>query len=113
MTDQALRAALLKLHAHSPLPASRFTPVQRSALDQFARQTGAVQCQSQGRGDVYCISDPVVFDAHARALSLRSRPRSTPRCRRARNTSPTPATARPGVISTTGITRCSRPWATR
>jgi hypothetical protein len=69
MTDQALRAALLKLHAHSPLPASRFTTVQRSALDRFARQTGAVQCQRQGRGDVYCISDPMVFDAHARALS--------------------------------------------
>ena len=69
MTDQVLRAALLKLHAKSPLPASHFTPAQRSALDRFARQTGAVQCQRQGRGDVYRISDAVVFDAHVRGLS--------------------------------------------
>jgi hypothetical protein len=69
MTDHALRAALLKLHAKSPLPASHFTPTQRSALDRFARQTGAVQCQRQGRGDVYRVCDAVVFDAHVRGLS--------------------------------------------
>jgi hypothetical protein len=53
MTDQALRAALLKLQGKSPLPASQFTAAQRNALDRFARQTGAVNCQRQGRGDVY------------------------------------------------------------
>ncbi len=69
MTDQALRAALLKLHARSPLPASQFTPAQRSALDRFARQTGAVDCQRQGRGDVYGICDRAVFHAHLLELS--------------------------------------------
>jgi hypothetical protein len=60
---------MLKLHANSHLPASNFTPTQRSALDRFARQTGAVQCQRLGRGDVYHVCDPVVFNAHIRALS--------------------------------------------
>ena len=50
MTEQALRAALLKLQGKSPLPASQFTSAQRMALDQFARQTGAVNCLRQGRG---------------------------------------------------------------
>jgi len=69
MADHALRAALLKLCANGPVPASHFSPTQRSALDRFARQTGAVQCQRQGRGDVYRICEAGVFDAHIRALS--------------------------------------------
>ena len=48
MADQALRAALLKLQGKSPLPASQFTSAQRRVLDQFARQTGAVNCLRQG-----------------------------------------------------------------
>ena len=32
MTEQALRAALLKLQGKSPLPASQFTSAQRMAL---------------------------------------------------------------------------------
>jgi hypothetical protein len=74
MTDQALRAALLKLQGKSPLPASHFTPAQRSALDRFARQTGAVNCQRQGRGDVYGISDQAVFGAHLVELSPQLEP---------------------------------------
>ena len=37
MTEQALRAALLKLQGKSSLPASQFTAAQGMALDQFAR----------------------------------------------------------------------------
>ncbi len=67
--DRTLRTALLKLHGQQALPASYFTAAQRSALDRFARQTGAVICQRQGRGDVYRVSDPRLFDIHLSALS--------------------------------------------
>lgn len=67
--DRTLRAALLKLAGQQILPASHFTAAQRSALDRFARQTGAVICQRQGRGDVYRVSDPRLFDIHLSALS--------------------------------------------
>ncbi len=67
--DSTLRAALLKLHGQSTLPVSQFTPAQRSALDGFARQTGAVICQRQGRGDVYRVSDPQLFEIHLVGLS--------------------------------------------
>lgn len=67
--DRTLRAALLKLHGQQSLPASQFTAAQRSALDRFARQTGAVTCQRQGRGDVYRVSDPQLFEIHLSALS--------------------------------------------
>lgn len=69
MTDQPLRAALLKLQGKGSVPASQFTTAQRSALDRFARQTGAVSCQRQGRGDRYCICDLPLFDAHLAELS--------------------------------------------
>ena len=67
--DRTLRAALLKLHGQPSLPASQFTAAQRSALDRFARQTGAITCQRQGRGDIYRVSDPRLFDIHLSALS--------------------------------------------
>lgn len=67
--DRTLRAALLKLHGQAALPVSQFTVAQRSALDRFARQTGAVTCQRQGRGDVYRVSDPQLFEVHLSALS--------------------------------------------
>ena len=74
MTDQTLRAALLKLQAKGSVPASQFTPAQRNALDRFARQTGAVSCQRQGRGDLYCICDPAVFETHVIELSPQVEP---------------------------------------
>lgn len=74
MTEQALRAALLKLQGKSTLPASQFTAAQRMALDQFARQTGAVNCLRQGRGDVYSVCDQAVFDAHLTQLSPQVEP---------------------------------------
>jgi hypothetical protein len=67
--DRTLRAALLKLRGQQTLPTSQFTAAQRRALDRFARQTGALICQRQGRGDVYRVSDPRLFDIHLRALS--------------------------------------------
>lgn len=67
--DQILRAALLKLHRRRSLPVSQFTTAQRNVLDRFARQTGAVTCQRQGRGDVYLVSEPRLFDIHLSALS--------------------------------------------
>jgi len=67
--DRTLRAALLKLHDKEALPVSQFTTVQRSALDRFARQTGAVSCQRQGRGDVYRVIEPHLFNTHLEALS--------------------------------------------
>lgn len=67
--DRTLRAALLKLHGQQSLPASQFTAAQRSTLDRFARQTGAVTCQRQGRGDIYRVSDPRLFEIHLSALS--------------------------------------------
>ena len=74
MTEQALRAALLKLQGKSPLPASQFTQAQRSALDRFARQTGAVNCLRQGRGDVYSVCNQAVFEAHVTQLSPQVEP---------------------------------------
>ena len=74
MSEQALRTALLKLQAKSLSPASQFTPAQRSALDRFARQTGAVTCLRQGRGDVYSVCDQAVFDAHVTQLSPQVEP---------------------------------------
>ncbi|MBN2680159.1 hypothetical protein HHS34_010780 [Acidithiobacillus montserratensis] len=67
--DRTLRVALLKLHTQKAIPASQFTVAQRSALDRFARQTGAVTCQRQGRGDIYRVSDTQLFATHLAALS--------------------------------------------
>lgn len=74
MSDQALRAALLKLRDKGSAPASQFTPSQRNALDRFARQTGAVSCQRQGRGDVYGVCDLAVFETHLVGLSPQVEP---------------------------------------
>ena len=67
--DEHLRKALIKLSQSTQLTASQFTPTQRVALDRFARQTGAIRCQIQGRGDLYYISDQGLFDTHFIALS--------------------------------------------
>lgn len=67
--DSTLRAALLKLHGQPILPASQFTAAQRKALDRFSRQTGAVACRRQGRGEVYRVSDPQLFAIHLGELS--------------------------------------------
>lgn len=67
--DRDLRRALLKLHQAPSLPASQFSDAQRRALDEFARQTKAVSCQPQGRGEIYRVSDQERFQIHLGALS--------------------------------------------
>jgi hypothetical protein len=67
--DRILLSALLKLHTAGTLPASQCTPSQRKQLDLFARQTRAISCQRQGRGDVYRIVDAALFSHHVRAAS--------------------------------------------
>lgn len=67
--DRALRTALLKLHGQEAVPASAFSAAQRKALDQFARQTGALTCQRQGRGDSYRISNAQLFKTHLGAFA--------------------------------------------
>lgn len=69
MDARILRTALLKLHDNQTLPASQFTAAQRRALDAFARQTSAVRCHPQGRGEVYQVSNPTVFNIHLAELS--------------------------------------------
>jgi hypothetical protein len=69
MSEHALRSALLKLHGAGVVPASQFTYAQRSALDQFARQTGAVSSRRKGRGDVYAVANRATFETHLTALS--------------------------------------------
>jgi hypothetical protein len=69
MDDRILRAALLKLHGKATLPASQFTRAQREVLDRFARQTGALICQQQGRGDLYRVIHPGLLDTHLADLS--------------------------------------------
>lgn len=65
----ALLSALLKLHENHPRPLSAFTSAQRRALDQFARQTGAIGFRQSGRGDICHIVDPGIFNTHLHALS--------------------------------------------
>lgn len=69
MDDKVLLAALAKLQGQAELPASQFTAAQRSVLDRFARQTGAVRSQRQGRGEIYRIVDQALFASHLSALS--------------------------------------------
>jgi hypothetical protein len=67
--DTILRAALHKLRERQALAASDFTSAQRQVLDRFGRQTGAVQCQRQGRGEVYRVVKAQLLEQHLRALS--------------------------------------------
>lgn len=65
----ALADALGKLLAsESGLANSHFTPAQRVALDDFARKTGAVRLQSQGRGSLFRVIDRPLAEAHLRQL---------------------------------------------
>lgn len=65
----ALSDALGKLLAsESGLANSQFTPAQRGALDDFARKTGAIRLQSQGRGSLFLVIDRPLAEAHLRQL---------------------------------------------
>jgi hypothetical protein len=67
--DRVLLAALRKFSDQAECPASHFTPAQRTVLDRFVRQTGALSCQAQGRGDTYRILNAALFETHLKALS--------------------------------------------
>jgi hypothetical protein len=57
--SRPLADALSKLlAAELPVSASQLTRAQRSALEEFARRTGAVQALTRGRGVVYEIRRP-------------------------------------------------------
>ncbi|SDU13918.1 hypothetical protein SAMN05216296_1997 [Pseudomonas pohangensis] len=65
----ALADALGKLLAsENGLAHSQFTLAQRGALDDFARKTGAVRLQSQGRGSLFRVIDRPLAEAHLRQL---------------------------------------------
>ncbi len=65
----ALADALVKLLAsESGLANSQFTPAQRVALDEFARKTGAIRLQNQGRGSLFRVIDRMLAEAHLRQL---------------------------------------------
>lgn len=65
----ALADALNKLLANEAgLALSLFTPAQRRALEDFARKTGAIRLQSQGRGSLFRLIDRPVAETHLRQL---------------------------------------------
>lgn len=69
--SSALRAALGKIIAsqNGQLPGSKLTATQKSALDQFMRQTAAISHQTSGRGVIYRIKDSVTVERHWREIS--------------------------------------------
>lgn len=69
MEDKVLLSALVKFIGKAELPASQFTTKQRNSLDRFARQTGGVSCQRQGRGDTYRVVNLALFETHLKSLS--------------------------------------------
>ena len=73
--SRALAAALARLleGAGNPLQAqacqaSAFTALQRRALEDLARSTGALQLKPEGRGSVYEVVNVEVLTTHLRAL---------------------------------------------
>lgn len=67
--SRPLRAALEKLRRDGPLPASRLTAAQRRALEDFARQTGAVSLRPAGSGVLFEIREPALVERHWRELT--------------------------------------------
>ena len=73
--SRALAAALVRLleGASNPLQvracqASAFTSLQRRALEDLARSTGALRLKPEGRGSVYEVISVEVLTTHLRAL---------------------------------------------
>jgi len=69
--SRTLRAALAKLRAadQGRLPGSALSKSQTTALDDFARQTGAIRRKPSGRGVIYHIVQPTIVEHHWRRLS--------------------------------------------
>lgn len=73
--SRALAAALARLLEGASNPsqvqacqASAFTALQRRALEDLARSTGALRLKPEGRGSVYQVVDMGVLTTHLRAL---------------------------------------------
>lgn len=69
--SRTLRAALGKLRAadQGRLPGSALSNAQKTALDDFARRTGAVRREPSGRGVIYQVAHASVVEHHWRRLS--------------------------------------------
>jgi len=67
--SRPLRAALGRLRQEGALPASRLTPAQRQALENFARQTGAISLRPAGSGVIFEIREQELVERHWRGLS--------------------------------------------
>lgn len=69
--SRALIAALEKLlvDPEQAVPASQLTASQKSALDELARRTGALQAKRQGRGIVYQVRSLALLQQQLRSLS--------------------------------------------
>lgn len=69
--SRALRQALDKIigSQDGKLAGSKLTEAQRTALNQFMRQTAAISHQTSGRGVIYRIKDPVTVERHWREIS--------------------------------------------
>lgn len=69
--SRALIAALEKLLAEptQATPASRFTSSQKSALDEVAKRTGALQVKRQGSGYVYQVQSQAILEQQLKSLS--------------------------------------------
>lgn len=69
--SKALRESLVKLAKLEKLNSSQLSAAQRSELDNFMMQTGAVTREQKGRGISYKIHKPDVFRAHLAQLAPR------------------------------------------
>ena len=69
--SRTLRAALEKLRAaeQGRLPGSALSKAQKTTLDDFARQTGAIRREPSGRGVIYQVVQPSIIEHHWRRLS--------------------------------------------
>ena len=67
--SQALIAALVKLQGNEKLtPFSAFTALQRHALDELARKTGALRIKTEGRGNAYQVVNAELLATHLRGV---------------------------------------------
>lgn len=69
--SRALRVALDKMigSQDGKLAGSKLTEAQRTALNQFMRQTAAITHQTSGRGVIYLIKDRVTVERHWREIA--------------------------------------------
>ena len=79
MTDQILRAALLKLKGKGSVPASQFTPAQRNALDRFARHLDGIATDYLQKECCIALPSFAALPLHNRSSAQSTRQMSTAR----------------------------------